>query len=264
VLNLVAPFAVVAVALFAGAFIKDKKTGGTSILIGGVGLAIAAQASTLSSGMAHRYLLWPLLGITVATCGLLNKKTRLWMILVVGATLAVTTHLQKKHWISTVALWTHAHNVTPSQQSACALFKQYEQNNENERANELLLEAIESPPNVHCCFNASRFPFERGQIQETIDIGYRALNQGCPNSPELLAPLAMAEAMQGNWQQASQLAGIFGKDPWGFGPVILTAEGLRRGDETELQKWTTDAGLKDTGPLHEKAMMLIQESLKNK
>ena len=76
---------------------------------------------------------------------------------------------------------------------------------------------------------------------------------------ELLAPLAMAEALTGQWDSARTHA-AFGTDPWGFGPVILTAEALRRGDEGPLLHWTQHAGLTDSTPLRLKAQRLIDQA----
>ena len=148
----------------------------------------------------------------------------------------------------------------PSSQSACGLFKQLEKAEQHQKAFPLLIEAFTAPVRPHCCFNASRYPFSHEQLEATLYAGHYALQQGCPESPELLAPLAMAEALTGQWSQAKAHAEVFGTDPWGFGPVILTAEGLRRGDEEPLLEWTQYAGQSDTTPLRERAERLIKQA----
>ena len=72
----------------------------------------------------------------------------------------------------------------------------------------------------------------------------------------------MAEALVGNWDKAETHAVIFKTDPWGYGPVVLTAASLRRGDSGPLEHWTREAGLSDTALLREQAEGLIEERLK--
>jgi hypothetical protein len=67
----------------------------------------------------------------------------------------------------------------------------------------------------------------------------------------------MAEALVGNWDQAEAQASIYGRDPFGYGPLILTAAALRRDDEAPLIFWAKLGGPSGQTQLREMAEQLI-------
>ena len=253
-------FGLIPLMAFAFIGIRRNKVALAAATIGFPSLCLASQAAVLSNGMAHRYLLWPLLALSILVATVRLNKMMTPMSALLGLGLAIVSKQHTAHWKSTIDLWTHAHTQFPSSQSACGLFKQFEKANQHESAFPYLIEAVTAPVSPHCCFNASRYPFSQAHLESTIYAGQYALQQGCPQSPELLAPLAMAEALSGNWSDAKTHAGVFGTDPWGFGPVILAAEGMRRGDEKPLIEWTQHAGQTDTEPLRLRAQKLIEQA----
>ena len=90
-------------------------------------------------------------------------------------------------------------------------------------------------------------------------MGEYALSQGCEKSAELSSPLAMSNALLGNWQDAKRYAQS-SRDPWGFNAVVLTAEGLRRGDRTKLNILSETYEPAAISSLEEKALELIERS----
>lgn len=242
--------------------INNRKLAIAGLIILFPSLILGAFAALLSDGMAHRYLLWPVVALSFCLTALSQSHLKWWMPIVILVPLASLSHKESKNWTNTIVIWEHAHDLAPSPMTACGLFKQYEGAKRDAEAYPLLLESVTSEPVPHCCFNATRFPFERGIVNLTIEAGNHALKEGCQDSPELLAPLAMAEALVGNWDKAETHAVIFKTDPWGYGPVVLTAAALRRGDSGPLEHWTREAGLSDTALLREQAEGLIEESLK--
>ena len=91
-----------------------------------VWFAARRTSGAVSNGMAHRYLLWPLFGLSIAASLIRPAKwlTPLSALSALGR--AGAAHNHKNNWNSTLDLWAHAHRQAPSSQSACGMFKQLE------------------------------------------------------------------------------------------------------------------------------------------
>ena len=203
-------------------------------------IILAALAAASSHSLSYRYTTLPLFGLTLLLSNLRlsavsRKKHQIIAILFGGFILTgfIATHSQ---WKDSRSLWSLAHERTPSSHTACGLFMQSKQ--EPFIALQLLEEATNHPPAQHCCFHASQYPLDVHSPERSIELGKKSLRQGCLRSPELMAPLALSEALLGNWIDARAIAQQLQKDPYGYSPLILTAEGLRREDTTALDYWS--------------------------
>lgn len=203
-------------------------------------LLLGGLASITSHSLSYRYTTLPLLGFSLLISNLrlshlsITKQQALF-ILLIGF---LFTGFQNTYsqWKDSKAIWIQAHQQTPSSHSACGLFMQTQE--EPNIALPLLDEATNNPPSQHCCFHASQYPLNTHSPQRSITLGKKALTQGCLVSPELMAPLALSEALLGNWKDAKDIATQLQTDPYGYSPLILTAEGLKRGDTTALDYWS--------------------------
>ena len=162
---------------FASSGIRRHKVALAAAAIGLPSLLLASQAAVLSNGMAHRYLLWPLLALSMLISSIRLGKTTLPVAGVLGLTLAWVSQKHKMHWKSSLELWSHAHQQ-PQTHSRHAVFKQFEKPN-NIRKPSIVIEAVTAPVSPHCCFNASRYPFltTRGHTpRRTVAFSKAALN----------------------------------------------------------------------------------------
>ena len=169
--------------------------------------------------------------------------------LVIPLILAGITNAQLVDWSTNMTFWEQGYQATPGAETACGLFKAHEaeinQTSQDDpqrakhfsRAESLLREAIQSPPSQYCCYSASRWYWVLGLPEKAIESGETALENGCEPSPELLAPLAMSQAVSGAWSAAEEYATQAGRDPTGLAPVVLSAAALRRGDDSVLRYW---------------------------
>ena len=265
------PLALGTVALLAALKLGGRE-GQVGIAWFGVGLLPAAAGVLVYGGLPFRYAALSLVGVSLAYGACWKGRPMHFGSLAVPLLLAAATVAQLPVWASTASLWEHGHRVSPGTHTACGLFKAYEAKlNETPRssrawaqtfqqANSMLLEALETPPSAYCCFSASRWPWQLGLVDETLEKGRLALDQGCPPSAELLAPLSMAEALSGNWDAAVAYASGVESDPTGLVPVVLSAAALRRGDDSVLKAWEEKGAGGATLELRAQVEMILSRS----
>lgn len=205
-------------------------------------LIIGGLASISSQSLSYRYATLPILGLSLLLGNLpferlAPAKQQVTLLSILGF-LILGFQNTRSQWQDSTSLWTFAHERTPSAQSACGLFMQVKETPGT--ALPLLVEAVTTKPVAqHCCWSATQYPLNHASPAQAITLGNQALNQGCIASPELIAPLGLSYALVGNWAQAKGIAEGLGTDPYGYSAVILVAEGLRNGDQTALDFWST-------------------------
>ena len=203
---------------------------GAAVLWSGLGLAVVG--AVLSDGVAWRYMALPLLGLSISAAGF---RLPAWPAWGVAAVLGALTVLVKPMWSDDVRFRLENHDRQPQPATACGAFKTLELVGERQAAADLLPEAL---PREHCCYNASRFWLDGGDPVTAVTFGELALSSGCPASPELTAPIGLGAAVTEDWDRALHYASMHeGRDPYGYSKVVLTAEGLRRGDRTALERF---------------------------
>ena len=96
----------------------------------------------------------------------------------------------------------------------------------------------------------------------TIKMGTEAIENGCPKIPELLAPMAMATAVMGDWSGSMSILSDYSTDPFGYKPLLETAYGFLHNDESPLKRWATPENplLPDTTAAEREEMLRSQAS----
>ncbi len=159
---------------------------------------------------------------------------RTWVVWAFVPLLALGSRQMLPRWSDTVTLWREANMIHSSLRSRCGAFKALEWSGGDDLEASMYLRS--SFPNSTCCYNGSRFWLDRNEPGKAVEMGRHALREGCAPEPNLLAPLALAEALEGDWEAAVEHAGD-GRDPYGYGPIVLSAAALREGDESVLNYW---------------------------
>lgn len=226
----------------------------------GLGLAClgflpAIPGLMLTENTGFRYLYLPLAGLAMALQGCFNKTPRN-VLLLLPALLFGLTAKQIPHWQTDTSFWQQAYDSAPGLQSACGMFKAVEakaiaQPSGPERdalfvsAEPWLAKSLEDPTSPYCCFSASRWMWERNQQEwnlmnpePAITWGRLALENGCEPSAELLVPLAVSEALTGQWNLAEKRVQPLQGNQYGLRSVLLSAAGLRRGDSSVLAEFS--------------------------
>ena len=219
-----------------GLFIYKRasmKNLGLIILFGSFGYTVLTFNQSLLGGFRYLYISY-IVGIVL----LMTQCKAVW-IWFVGSILlcfnvANTLHT-KKQWTNNRSLWETAYMQTPTPQVACGSFMQLR--TDPMVATVRLSKALEPPIMTHCCAQASRYPIELNNPELAIELGTKALQNGCPDIAELLAPLALAYAIQQEWKKSEQVLNKVESDPFGYKPVIETAIGLRKNNLGPLNDW---------------------------
>ena len=212
---------------------KANRLLGLTIFLTGTGLA--ALAAEQSNSLGFRYLWIPLMGQTI---WLIRQTPKQWLLLfTLPSTYFGFQAVQSRSmWESNTTFWEAGYAEYPNQHTACGSFMQ--QRPSPEVALKRLQHSITSPPKLHCCAQASRYPFEIGNHSLSLSLGEKAKSNGCPSIPELLAPMAMSAAILGDWSYSMVLLAQYSSDPFGYKPLLETAYGLKQNDSTKLLQWS--------------------------
>lgn len=230
-----------------------------AVVVGGAGgrLAVAglawtavalvpALAGAVEVGqVGSRFLLLPLAGCAFAVAAVLARHPDLcWGGAVLLATLVPLTGGEVAAWRDDETLWQTAQVRRPTPYTATGLARAWESQGRFAEAAHGYASAVEPPdPFEAACFNVTRSHLAASDPAGAVREGRRALQVGCDPSAELLAPLAVALAVTGEWDEADRIAGSFDTDPTGLAGVVRAAAAWRRGDESTLA--TAPAGLRD-------------------
>jgi len=237
--------------------------------VAGLSFAPALLGIHLSGLYSHRYAYLPMVGLALLAAAALDRPRAseqradlaVGAALLVACALALFSTRAAPIWSSTTRFWTHNHEVNPGPLTACPLFVEYALADHPDRAEPLLREALAGPVTPHCCFWASRFYFERGRPELARTWGEQALSVGCEASPELVAPLAMAEALACEWDSAEARMQPLSGDPYGYRPLVLSAAALRRGDGSVLASFSAErGGARGAGSLDERVAFLLDQA----
>jgi hypothetical protein len=199
-----------------------------------LGSVLAIMSIQQSHSLGFRYAWLPMLGQIMWIVGTFSTSQK-WIVIVFGVYFSFLNIESHNMWINNQNFWAKGYLDTPNQHTACGYFmseREYSQN-----AIHLLKESIQTPPMVHCCAQASKYPLELKDTQLAIDIGRMAIVNGCPNIPELLAPLALAFTLQNDWSEALSYTEQYTSDPFGYKPVIEVAWGIKNNSDTALKHW---------------------------
>lgn len=183
--------------------------------------------------LADRYLYLPLAGLGLALAAALEGRRAAGpvfaLVLVAGAALSSR---QLPAWKDDETLWLSTLRRHPhSGYAAGAYAKLLEDEGRLDEAVAWYRAATQPPrPFAHSCYNVVSLQLKRGDLGAAVHDGRRALENGCARSPELLAPLALALALTGQWEEAEARAAEVGVDPTGKAVLVRIAAAARRGD----------------------------------
>lgn len=216
---------------------------GATLRLGGraaaLGLGVAGLVWAPSLGgllvtgeVASRYLYLPLAGLGLAL-GASMKGRRgaavVGLALLLGLTAGSARLLPR--WRDDGALWTTTLAMWPSPYSHGSYAKYLEEQGRLDEAAEHYRAATTAPrPFTHSCYNITSIHLKRGDPASAVRDGLAALEAGCEASPELLAPLSLAQAVTGDWAGAEATATRVAQDPTGKAVLVRVAAAARRGE----------------------------------
>jgi hypothetical protein len=144
-------------------------------------------------------------------------------------------------WKNDGSLWEAAIERAPSGYAKGAFARWLEDEGKDGAAAHWYHEAVVQPPRPfhESCFNITRIHLKRGIPKQAIAVGEEALEAGCEPSAELVAPLALAYALTGDWSKALQRSAKVDTDPTGKAILARLSAQAAMGDVQPLKEATS-------------------------
>jgi hypothetical protein len=233
------------------------------ILFAGASLAPAFSAIATTGSVPDRYMYFPLIGGAMAVAACLRSPAlhKLPVALGLWGILAILTTMTLHPWKDDRTMWTAVHAQYQTPYTAGHLAREIELSGDLPGSVELYRLGVSPPkPFIEACFSIAQVNFKLGDMPATIRDGKAALDNGCPPVPEILAPVSMALALEGQWDEAEAFAKSMDSDPFGYGIVIRVAAALRRGDRGPMEEAIADNPDSDPALLQAAVRRLIGDN----
>ena len=202
------------------------------LLFAFLGLLPAWAAVAHVGAIVDRYLYLPMVGLAWAVAAAAQRPIARKFIVLLLMGLTYLAARQVPVWKNDATLWRAAIERAPSGYAKGALARWLEDQGRAEDAAFWYREAVvQAPmPFQESCFNVSRIHLKLNDPARAVEVGEEALAVGCDPSPELVAPLALAHALEGNWEAAMRHSASVGRDPTGKAVVANLAAHAATGD----------------------------------
>jgi len=225
-------------------------------------LAPALPAVAHQGLVADRYLYLPLAGIALAVGAAFRAPgPALLVCLTMGLGGAVGTGLQTRIWHDEDSLWTASLARHPSPWIYGVIARELDLSGRPDDAVLWYRRATAPPhPMQEACYRVAAVSLARNAPEDILQDGQAALDAGCPDMPELRAPMVMALAMLGQWDQAEVRGLQVVEDPTGLVRVVLIAAGARRGELGPLRLALHEHPDQDPGGLYQRVAWLLERA----
>ncbi len=203
-----------------------------------LGLAPAFAAVAHVGAIVDRYLYLPMVGIAWSVAAVVQRPTLRKVSLVAIAAMVGLSMQQVPVWKNEATLWKASIERAPSGYAKGALARWLEDQGLYEDAAYWYGEAVTQEPRPfhESCYNVTRIHLKLDAPERAIAAGNEALEAGCEKSPELMAPLALAHALEGQWAVAAEIVEGIGKDPTGKAVLVRLAASAAGGDTEPLRQ----------------------------
>ena len=206
-----------------------------------LGLAPAFAAVAHVGAVVDRYMYLPMVGVAWAVTGVAGRPGARSGVLVALVGMVGLSIVQGPIRKDDASLWEAAIERAPSGYAKGAFARWLEDEGKDGAAAHWYREAIVQPPRPfhESCYNITRIHLKRGIPKQAIAVGEEALEAGCEPSAELVAPLALAYALTGDWAKALQRSAKVDTDPTGKAILARLASQAAMGDVQPLKEATS-------------------------
>jgi len=215
--------------------------GRSGLAFAALGLAPAFAAVAHVGAVVDRYLYLPMVGLAWAVAAIAGRRGARPVLLLVLLGMTGLSIAQGPIWKNDGSLWEAAIERAPSGYAKGAFARWLEDDGRDGAAAHWYREAVVQPPHPfhESCFNITRIHLKRGIPKQAIAAGEEALEAGCEPSAELVAPLALAYALTGDWPRALLRASKVDTDPTGKAILARLAAQAALGKVQPLKEATS-------------------------
>ena len=224
-----------------------------------LGLLPAWAAVAHVGAVVDRYLYLPMVGIAWAVAAVAQRPMVRRATVLALFLLTTVAMRQVPIWKNEATLWRAAIERAPSGYAKGALARWLEDQGLDRDAAFWYHQAVIQPPRPfhESCFNVTRIQLKLGETQAAIDVGRDAIEAGCEESPELMAPLALAYALNGQWTKAREGADKITNDPTGKAVLVGLAARAVEGNVLPLRDAISTAGPEQGQKLRTQVLLVI-------
>ena len=235
----------IAAAILAAVAVRGGRVARAGALIAVLGLLPSLAAIAHVGAVVDRYLYLAMVGIAWMAAATARHAAGRVAVATAVAAMVVMSVIQTPVWANDRALWSAAIQRAPSGYAKGALARALEDSGDAVGAAHWYREAVIQPPRPfhESCFNVTRIHLKLGDPERAIAVGNEALEMGCEASAELVAPLALAHALEGEWSAAARTARTVATDPTGKALVARLAASAAMGDLVPLERARDSEGL---------------------
>lgn len=236
--------AALAVGVFAGLAYIGGPFARAGLMFAALGLAPAFAAVAHVGAVVDRYLYLPMVGVAWAVAAVAQRPNGRKVSIAALAVMVALSMMQVPVWKNEATLWKASIERAPSGYAKGALARWLEDQGMDDDAAYWYREAVIQPPRAfhESCYNVTRIHLKLRNPARAIEVGREALDAGCEASPELMAPLALAHALEGEWNAAMRRAEGIESDPTGKAVVARLAAAAALGDLEPLRRAATEQG----------------------
>ena len=150
----------------------------------------------------------------------------------------IVSSMQVPIWANDGTLWKASIERAPSGYAMGALARWLEDQGEAVQAAHWYREAVVHPPRPfhESCYNVTRIQLKLGDPEAAIVVGQEAEQAGCEVTPELVAPVALAHALVGEWDESLSQVRRLDEDPTGKVLIARLASQAALGDVQPLRE----------------------------
>jgi hypothetical protein len=242
------------------------KTGGSSARAGlafaFLGLLPAWAAIAHVGAVVDRYLYLPMVGIGWAVA-VVARRPRGRLVAQIAIVIFVALGMrQAPVWKSDATVWMASVERAPSGYAKGALAKWLEDHGMTKAAAHWYLQAVTQDPMPfeHSCFNLSRIHLKAYGPAVAIEATQKGLVHGCERSAELMAPVALAYALEGQWERALRTAQEVVSDSTGKAVIAELAAKTQLGDIQALQDAIASAGEERGADLRQQVFKVLDHA----
>jgi hypothetical protein len=205
--------------------------GGWGLLLGAALLIPALGGVGSTSLVADRYLYGALAGLGLGLAAVVRRVPQLEKPALALPMVGLLTIPTAANWDSDRILWSQAVLTHPNPYTHGAYAKSLYDDGDPVGALTQARLATQGPVYDHSCYNVVPWALELEGPQSAVETGNQAIAAGCGHPPELVCPLALSNALIGQWSVAMEHATRIERDPTGLCVVVRAAASLRAGDE---------------------------------
>lgn len=236
---------VLCLGLLAAAIVRGERKWLAGAGLVWAGLAFAPSlAATLDKGLlGERYLYFSMAGLGLMLVAAVPRPP-LWLVPAMAIPSVLVLQLRLPQWENSRTVWEYAHEVAPNPFTAAGLAWYYHRDKDFEKANPLLLYALEGePPYRDVCDLIVMSHLEARQTAEAARIAEWAVRErGCPPRGMIIDHWAVALAGEGRWDEAVQVAMMQPGGPQGPGLLVLAAAQARAGQIIQVRQAAAATG----------------------